>query len=215
MANETYAMPTDGPTMPEEGKFKIGVQSNMLFEKQMKRPKGEVESEQYFSLLSYAPSGWFCLDFRTGWGSIKFKPEGSDTINYNTAFAGGYGFRAKVIDGAKYIPDILWGFQHISVHPDPRKVNEVKHEICMDDWQVSVICAKKYSFFYPYAAVKYSKAVLTRITSPENERKRSGSVDRVGLAIGSDFSLGDHIVVSIEGRLFDEQALNANLSWRF
>jgi hypothetical protein len=215
MPTLSYAMPTDGPVLPSRGKWKIGAQANFLLEKQMKRPKGDVESEQYFSTLSYAPFDWLSLDFRLGAGNIKFKEYNADTISYNTAFAGGYGFRARLTEPDKYITDILYAFGHISIHPDPRTVNGLKNEIALDDWQMSLICAKRFNFLYPYAAIKYSKVTLNRITSQRRDRKRAGSVDRVGLALGADLILCENLVANIEGRFFDEEGMNITLSWRF
>ena len=210
-----YAMPTDGPILPQQGRWKIGTETNFLFEKQMKRPKGDLESEQYLTTLSYAPFSWFSFDFRLGCGNLKFEQKNADTINYNTSFAGGYGFRARLAEPDRYFIDVLYAFQHISVHPDARTVNGVKNEIFMDDWQTSLICAKRFSFLYPYAAIKYSKVTLSRITSQRKDRKRAGSVDRVGLAVGADFIFSQSLAANIEGRFFDEEGLNVGLSWRF
>ena len=90
-----------------------------------------------------------------------------------------------------------------------------KNEIFMDDWQVSLICAKRLHFLYPYLAVKYSKVTLARMTTQRKNRKRAGSVNRAGLAVGVDFTFGKNIIAGIEGRFFDEEGLNAVLSWRF
>ncbi|UCH12285.1 MAG: hypothetical protein JSW18_05585 [Candidatus Omnitrophota bacterium] len=215
ITSSIYAMPTDGPILPGKGKWEIGAETNLLFEKQMKRPKGDLESEQYFTTISYAPFSWLSLDFRLGCGNLKFEPKDTDSINYNTSFAGGYGFRGKLTEPDKYVIDILYAFQHISVHPDPRTVNGVKNEIFMDDWQTSLICAKRFNLLYPYMAIKYSKVTLSRVTSKRNDRKRAGSVDHVGLAVGTDFIFGDNLTVNIEGCFFDEEAMSAGLSWRF
>ncbi|MBN1405397.1 MAG: hypothetical protein JW946_02635 [Candidatus Omnitrophica bacterium] len=215
----SYAMPTDGVIFPRKGEWKLGAEVNFLLKKEMKRPKGKVRSRQYFSTLSFAPVSWFTLDFRLGCGDIEFAAFDADAINYNTAFAGGYGFRVKLTDSQRADTvlgaDIIWGFQHISVHPDPRHVNGVKNEICMDDWQTSLICARKFGWFYPYAAVKYSKVTLTRTTSQIDKRKMAGSVDRVGMAAGADFIFGENITAGIEGRFFDESAVNVDLSYKF
>jgi len=210
-----YAMPTDGVIFPEEGKWKIGTQTNLLFEKRMKRPKGDLESEQYFNMVSYAPFTWLSLDFRYGWGNVKFDPKDGESINYNTAFAGGYGFRARLMNQNKRPVDVIYSFQHISVHPDPRKVEEIKNEICLDDWQASFILSKRINFFNPYAGLKYSKVILTRITSDVKGRKTAGSVDHLGLAVGADFAFNSNLYLNVEGRFFDEQGLNVNLNWKF
>ena len=208
-------MPTDGPILPEKGKWKLGAETNFLFEKQMKRPKGDASSQQYFTTLSYAPVDWFSFDFRAGCGNVKFEQSGGDTINYNTAFAGGYGFRVRLTEQDKSFLDILYAFQHISIHPDPRKVNGIKNELCLDDWQTSLILAKRFKFLYPYTAIKYSKVTLNRITSETKGTKMAGSVDRIGFAMGMDFLFSENMTAGIEGRFFDEQGLSANVSWRF
>ncbi len=208
-------MPTSGAVLPDKGSWSQSAEVNFLFEKEMKRPKGEVESRQYFTTLSYAPSDWFCFDFRAGCGNLKFEEASSSAINYNTAFAGGYGFRSRLTQPDESFLDILWGFQHTSVHPDPRNVNNTKNEISMDDWQTSIICAKKIKFLYPYAAIKYSRVNLTRITNESKDRKVSGSINRVGLAVGTDFIINKYIDANIEGRFFDEKGLSVNLSWKF
>ncbi len=214
-AAKVYAMPTQGAVLPDKGSWAQGLEVNFLFEKEMKHPKGKVDSRQYFTMLSYAPSDWFCFDFRAGSGNLKFEENSNGTINYNTAFAGGYGFRARLTQANRSFMDILYGFQHISVHPDPRRVDGIKNEISMDDWQASVICAKKINFLYPYAAVKYSRVNLTRITSESKDRKISGSIDRVGFAAGIDFIINKYINANLEGRFFDEKGFSVNLSWRF
>lgn len=206
-----FAAPIYGPNMPDKGKWDAGSQINIVFERDMEEQNGELESEQYFLTLSYGFWEWFCFDGKIGAGNVRRENTGS--INYNTNFAGAYGLRAKVYDNdANGVRGIL-GFQHISVHPDPRNVEGIKHEVIWDDWQFSLLVSKDYKRITPYLGTRVSRVYCIRKINKERSRIRSS--DEWGVITGFDFLINDRTRFNLEGRFIDGLAMSTGVTCKF
>ena len=207
--------PCYGPNMPQKGKWDVGVQTNILLEREMEKKYeyGDVKSEQYFLTGSFGVTDWFSLDGKIGAGDVKHKPGVGDEINYDTNFAGAYGFRTRVFQSQNNNVNAILGFQHISVHPDDQTVNNEKNEIILDDWQLSALVSKRLNNFVPYFGTKVSR--LDLIHKIDGERKRKKCEDNFGLVIGSDIFIKEKLRLNLEGRFIDEEAITAGLVTEF
>jgi hypothetical protein len=214
IVEKSFAAPCYGTDMPSKGKWLKAFETNIVFKRKLDKSYGRVKSKQYFLDLSYGVSDWLVFDFKLGVGSFKHKPTSSYEIDYDTHFAGGYGFRIRVFDDPdKNLKGVL-GFQHISLHPPIKKINGDKNEAILDDWQISTLLSKDFRIFTPYLGAKLSRCDVIHKLNGDRKRRKS-SEPFVGLVAGTDIKLGKSLKLNIEGRAIDETALSSRLSFLF
>src|SRR3989338_7818868 len=153
-----YAAPCYGTKLPEKKKVFMGLESHSIFKRYLEDNFGKVRSTQYFLLVSYGVLDWLSIDLKGGAGDIKHHPVGSSEVDYSTSFAGGYGLRLKFID--KKMLKMVFGFQHISVHPKGKEVSGIKNRVILDDWQTSLLSSFDFKKFTPYLGVRWSRIDL-------------------------------------------------------
>jgi len=209
----TYAAPCYGTKLPLAKEAFWGVQAHTIFDRDLEDDAGSIRSAQYFLLLSYGVLDWFSIDLKGGAGNIKQHPIGSDEIDYNSNFAGGYGFRLKVYDKEKL--KMVFGFQHISVHPKSTHLGMVKHKAILDDWQYSLLISKDIFKCTPYLGARWSR--IDYIHWIENDRKRvmSDLTKGIGLIVGCDLPIAERVWFNIEGQFLDSEALAFSLNCNF
>ena len=152
---DSYAAPCYGTKLPTQGKFFAGFSNYSIFKRDLEDDFGKLRSVQNFFQLSYGVWDWLSLDLKGGAGNIKQHPADSFERDYSASFAGGYGFRAKFYDRNKI--KMVFGFQHISVHPRSIRVENNKNKAILDDWQVSLLASYDFVKFTPYLGTRWSK----------------------------------------------------------
>lgn len=207
------AVPIEGGNMPRVAFWKTGLQANTIFRVDMENPRGRISSTQYFLTGSLGITERICFDGKVGIGDITFDIKDSQKIEYPANFAGGYGGRVVIYDDKEGGLNCIMGFHHISVHPEYTKINNVKHEAIMDEWQASLMISKKILKLRPYAAGKFSKIYLIR--KVDDARKRIKPEDSWGLILGADFDLNGNARLNIESRFFDEDSLTIGFNYTF
>jgi len=207
-----YAAPCYGTKMPLQGDFFMGGQTNLIFERHLEDEYGEMRSTQHFLLLSYGVADWFVLDLKAGAGNIKQHPIGSDELDYPSSFAGGYGFRIKLYEDEKF--KVVYGFQHISVHPRSIRIGGLKNTAVLDDWQTSLLVSYDFDKFNPYLGLKASRTDYIHWIEEDRKRKMSDLTEVPGLVVGCDFHLNQTTWLNFEGQFFDieEFAFSINIA---
>ncbi len=215
-AVESSAAPSNGTRFPLKHKVELGYEYNMMFERQMDRQYGDLSSQNHFYTVSFGVFDWLSLDGKIGIGDVTQKnSDHLPRLEYNTGFAGGYGLRLRVFEYKRYGIRAIAGFQHISVHPQDRSIDDDKYESFLDDWQVSGLVAKDFKFLTLYAGLKGSDCEIVYKLN-KHDKKRRFSEYHIGLASGAEIYLFDNKArFSIEGRFFDETALSASASYLF
>lgn len=208
-----YPAPCYGPHMPKEKSFVIGIQNHNILKRYLEDEFGKLRSLQNFVLLSYGIKDWICLDLKGGAGYIKQHPPTKDELDYSTGFAGGYGFRLKLYNQNK--KKIIFGFQHISVHPKKNSSNDQKNEAILDDWQASLIFSYDLLKFIPYIGTKYSRLDYIHKWDGQRKRKNSDLTKSLGLVLGLDFNIDKKSWVNLEAQLFDVEALSFSINFSF
>lgn len=211
-ASICMAAPTYGPDMPKKKQVDLGYQINYIFDRDMRGSNKDTKSMQNYLNVTFALTDWFCMDGKLGIGDLSYKSAERGYINFNTNFAGGYGFRVKCFElknGLKCVS----GFHHISIHPDTRRVDETKYRMIYNDWEISSIISKEFSRFNPYLGMKGGYFYLTRKINKDARKVHSNNY--VGMVVGTDIRLNETKRVNIEGRFFDENAVSAGFMARF
>ncbi|MFH1753002.1 MAG: hypothetical protein ABH875_02355 [Candidatus Omnitrophota bacterium] len=210
----TFAIPSFGTLMPERGRWQAGGRTDQIFKRDV-RDYGDEKAGAYHYVISYGLSKWFSFDGMIGLGTVGAEFNDTGNLNYPSNFSGGYGWRAKLYRNDKHLIDWVWGFQHMSTHPDARRqVKGRKYEIIWDEWQLSTTVSKKISRLTPYCGMKYSFIYLINKVDGDRHRRLSHG-SPIGLIVGADMRVSDYLYLNAEGRFFDETALNAGFTLRY
>lgn len=208
--------PCYGPLMPGKNQWFWGFEVNTLLRRGLERNNGKFRSSQFFLTGSWGLTDWFSLDGKVGYGYIKYNPPGMEEIDYDGDFAGGYGFRIKILEGFNNKFKINAGFQHISVHPRHQHIRGLKRKVVFDDWQIS--CLLSYVFFekfIPYLGVKISRGDLIEWLDGDRTRRKSENSELFGLFLGGDFYLSSECWLNLEARFFDEKGASLGITYAF
>lgn len=208
-----YGAPCYSTNMPEKNKAQLGLQSYTVFKRYLEKGEGKLRSSQEFLLLSYGVFDWLSIDLKGGAGNIKQHPVGGDELVYPTYLGGGYGFRLRIFEEKN--TKVVFGFQHISVHPKTIYVGEVKHKAVLDDWQLSLRASHCFRKITPYLGTRWSRLDYIHWQDGERNRVKSASNKSVGLITGMDFALTEKLWLNLEGQFFDSEALAVSLNYNF
>lgn len=207
------AAPCYGTRMPEKNTLFCGLQTHAIINRYLEGQQGKLRSTQHFLLLSYGVFDWFSIDLKGGAGNIKQHPLGSDEVDYSSSFNGGYGFRLKLYDKEK--TKVVFGFQHISVHPRKTHLNGTKHTAVLDDWQVSILVSHKILKLTPYLGTKWSRVDYIHWIEEDRKRIMSDLTKDIGMVLGLDFDINEKIWLNLEGQFFDSEAVALSINFSF
>jgi hypothetical protein len=207
------AAPCYGTDMPDKYKSIIGLQEDVMDRKPLKADYGQLDSRQHFFLWTYAFTDWFCFDGKIGMGDVKHYSPYQDNLYYKKGFSGGYGFRIKVYDEGKN--RLVFGFQHISVHPFEVKIDDVRHKAILDDWQFSFLASHDFSMITPYAGIKAERADYIRWIGKAGARNRGDMDKSLSLVTGADFPINKKVSLNLEGQFFNGKSGSAAVKYKF
>ena len=212
---KVFSAPCYGSKMPQKKHIFTGFQTHNIIKRKLEKDYGKLRSLQHFFLLSYGVTDWFSIDLKIGEGYIKEHPAGADEIDYPSSFAGGYGFRIKLLDNKDNDVRAVFGFQHISVHPYTVHVNEVKHQAVLDDWQASLLVSKKIKSFTPYMGVKFSRVDYIHWINENRKRDMSDLTKTLDLVTGFDIPFFMESWLNIEAQFLGGKAGSFAIMYSF
>lgn len=213
LTSYSFAAPCYGTRMPCKNKFFAGTQIRSIFKRYLEDSYGKLRSTQEFLLVSYGVFDWLSIDLKGGAGYIKQHPQGSDEIDYPSSFAGGYGFRLKFYD--ENDAKMVFGFQHISVHPHSVHLGAVKHKAILDDWQVSLLISRELFKVTPYLGTRWSRVDYIHWTGDDRKRVMSDLTKSIGFIFGLDVPVTERIWINLESQLFDGEAASFSVNYKF
>lgn len=212
---ELNAAPSNGTNFPKRNNIESGYEFNAMFERPLRASFGNIKNYDNFYTLTWGVYDWLAVDGKVGFGDAANYGGKLPRLEYNTGFAGGYGFRIRAYKNEKWGVRAIIGAQHISVHPQSRNIDNDKYDAILDDWQVSGIIAKDFKPLTLYAGMKGSDCALIYKLNG-HDRKRVSSKYHIGLIVGTDLYFFDKKArVNVEGRFFDETALSTSVAWSF
>ena len=211
---KTYAAPTDGTNIPYKDKYITGYQNNAIFKHDLADSYGNVRSLQNYYTLSYGVYDWLTLDGKIGFGNVREKGGVHPKVVHNYGFAGGYGFRLRVMDDAANKVRVVTGFQHTSTHPANRNLNGDKRMAIYEDWQLSLVSSKDVGILTPFAGAKVSYGNLIQKTN-DIDRKNRPPRYYAGAVIGCSIKLTKNTFMSVEGHFIDETSLSSGIYYIF
>jgi len=208
-----YAAPCYGTKMPEKKHMFSGVENYTIFKRYLEDEFGKVRSSQNFLVLSYGIYNWLSLDLKGGAGYIKQHPAGSDEIDYPSSFAGGYGFRLRLYEDKK--SKLVFGFQHISVHPHTVHLGDTKNEAVLDDWQFSLLASRNFHKFTPYLGARWSRVDYIHWVGDDRKRRMSDLTKSIGAILGVDLAVSKKVWLNLEAQFFDSEAIAAGINYQW
>lgn len=209
-----YAAPCYGTHMPSAGKWNVGAQTHIMDYRKLKKDYGKVASSQYFYQMSWGVFDRFCLDGKIGVGDVTYNAPDTEKTTYPTNFAGGYGFRVKLYDNDVQKIDAVCGFQHISIHPGTKKINDTTNYAILDDWQGSALISKGFGAFTPYIGSRLTRVDLIHKVKGGDRKRKKSDVD-FGAVVGADFNFTESSSINIEGRFIEETSFNIGITHNF
>ena len=213
LSSVAQAAPCYGTKMPGKKDIFAGLQTHSIFKRYLKDELGKLRSLQHFLLLSYGVYDWLSIDLKGGAGYIKQHPMGSDEIDYPSYLAGGYGFRLKLYDAKK--TKMVFGFQHISVHPKSIYLADVKHKAVLDDWQFSCLASYDFKKITPYLGIRWSRVDYIHWINGDRKLWQSDLSKSTGLILGFDLPVSSRFWFNMEGQLFDSKAVALSANYSF
>lgn len=207
------AAPIYGPKMPEKQQFFVGGQTHWVVRRDLEKEYGKMRSLQHFLLITYGVTDWLSIDLKGGAGNIKQNPTGSNEIDYPTALGGGYGFRLRVYEGDR--SKVVFGFQHISIHPETIKVATTKHKSVLDDWQFSLLASYAFSRATPYVGTRWSRMDRIHWVNGNRKRERSDLTKSVGVIAGVDIPVTERVWMNVEGSVLDSKSIAFSINMAF
>ena len=215
MSSDAFAAPAYGTHMPEKKHWTCGLEGSFIIDRNLDNDEGGTDSNRYFFTCSYGIFSWLSFDGKIGAGDVDWnRTMGSNDMNYSTNFAGAYGFRIKGFENERFGIKSVAGFQHISVHPDPKNQDGNKNESIIDEWQGSALISKDIGDFVPYLGGRYVTVDFIRRTN-EVDRKRIKSERNFGLIIGLDYWLNERTKINLEGALLDGEEVAVGFTCDF
>ncbi|MBU1125033.1 MAG: hypothetical protein KKC84_03330 [Candidatus Omnitrophica bacterium] len=209
----SFAAPCYGTRLPEKNKFVAGTQTYSILSRYLEQEKGKIRSTQHFVLVSYGVFDWFAIDLKGGAGNIKQHPAGSDEVDYASNFAGGYGYRIQLYDRQPL--KMVFGFQHISVHPQSTHLGDDKHRAILDDWQYSLLASYDTGMCTPYLGTRWSRVDYIHWTLDKRKRVMSDLTKSIGLVAGIDILCGNKLWINFEGQFIDSESVALSLNYSF
>lgn len=207
------AAPCYGTKMPQQKQISSGFQTYSISKRHLENEQGKIRSTQHFFLLSFGVYDWLSIDLKGGAGNIKQRPQTSSEVDYTSNFAGGYGFRLKFFDSSK--TKMVFGFQHISVHPKTTHLGDVKNRAVLDDWQVSLLASYDFNKFTPYLGTRWSRVDYIHWIGADRKRVMSDRTKGIGIILGIDSYLTDKMWINLELQLVDANAFALSLNFKF
>lgn len=209
----SYAAPCYGTKMPKKTEVFVGAQSYFIFKRHLAGDNGKLRSTQHLFLLSYGVYDWLSLDLKGAAGSIKQHPQGSDELDYPTYVGGGYGFRTRLFEEKN--TKIVFGFQHISIHPKSINAGPDKHKGVLDDWQFSTLASYRFKKMSPYIGTRWSRSDYIHWVNGTRKRVKSDTDKSIGLVTGLDFYMSECMWLNVEGQFLDGEAASVSLNYSF
>lgn len=213
ISSSGYAAPCYGTRMPEAKHFFVGLQTYSVFNRHLEDGYGKITSLQNFFLISYGVFDWLSIDAKGGGGNINQDPQIGADLKYPAFVGGGYGFRARLYNKNK--TKIVFGFQHISIHPKTISVNGSKNKSVLDNWQFSLLVSREFSHITPYLGASWSRMDNIHWLNTVRKLEQSDSGKSAGLVIGADIPLNKKLWFNLEGRFFDETSLAGSINFAF
>jgi len=212
----SLAASSNGTRFPAQGRIEAGYEYLNMFRRPLGRSYGVLKTRDHFFTLSVGVFDWLSVDGKIGMGD-QTATGGAHLpkLEFNDGFAGGYGLRIKVFEHEPSRLKLIFGAQHISVHPCDRSINGDKYETFLDDWQVSGVASSRFKALNPYVGMKLSDCEFVYKIN-KHDKKRRYSKYHLGFIVGTDlFFFEDRIRINLEGRFFDETALSTGIAYLF
>ena len=110
---------------------------------------------------------------------------------------------------------MVFGFQHISVHPKSVDLGEIKNKAILDDWQTSLLVSYEIKKFSPYLGTRWSRVDYIHTVNGERKRRMSDFTKSVGFIYGINIPFTEKIWLNLEGQAFDSDAFAGSINYSF
>ena len=110
---------------------------------------------------------------------------------------------------------MIFGFQHISIHPYTVSVGASKNKAVLDDWQFSFLVSHDIFNITPYVGTRWSWMNQIHWVDTVRKLQKSDLGQGVGLIVGVDIPLSKKTWFNVEGQFFDATAVSGSINFAF
>ncbi len=217
-----------------KGKLGIGVEQDIVFNRDMKYAKGtegldcqnlKIDSmSRTMTKISYGLLDNLDIYAKLGVANTKAKGKANDSfsgeegiynVKANNAFAWGLGAKATY----EFDYDWLLGVdaQYLrhkhNGHVTFADSDSWKADYTFQEWQITPYIAKKIGKFLPYAGIGYSNLAMKH--KDEDGKVKFKAKKNWGASVGTSYQLTENSSLSIEGRFVDQTAVNLACNYKF
>ena len=150
----------------------------------------------------------------------------SDKIGVQPAFAWGFGVKGSYPVANNWL--VGCDLQYFRSNHDAKEteyltsgggsVSTTYKSTLVQEWQVAPFIAYKIGSFVPYLGARYSDARIN-LKSPADagwtDNNKYAAKYNAGVFLGTDYKIGNHWKLNLEGRFVDETAFSAGATYRF
>jgi hypothetical protein len=234
----SYATSIGGAETQGKGKLAVGLDQEFIFDRDMKSAGlpyvAEVKDAKIDKLnrtmlkTSYGVFDNLDVYIRLGVATngkgedkeyVSGVYDGMDSYKYKNAFAYGFGLKGThpLKDGWLIGMDLQY-LRHKNSSTETwtdaaGNADTTSGRATIQEWQVAPYAAKKLGNFIPYLGCKYSD-LRVNYKEPDFWEKYKAD-DNVGVFVGTDYKIGNHWKVNLEGRFVDETAMSFGATYKF
>lgn len=209
-------------TSGEESQFITRLQADFVFDRDGADSGESIESQSYAAQIGYEVSKQFTPYVLLGAFEGEYDYSGVVAIESDMNFMWGAGISGVLWTSEGGI-EIGYDAKYRQAELDIDSVTILGSGITVPDssvdyadWQAAVLVSKNFNGIRPYAGVKYSDYELDNLTLAGTAIDGSSEADdNLGVVAGLSIDIVDSLSADVEGRLLDEEALTASLTWRF
>jgi len=238
----SYAASIGGTETQGQGKLAIGLDQEILFDRDMKvksmEPNSGAENNvnidnEYRTVVKASYGVLDNLDIYVKLGTADFEtknnwsdPADTGTIKNKTKNAFAYGMGIKGTYSLKNDWLIGADLQYLTHknkykgslinETSPASSEDFSGKMNVQEWQAAPYIAKKIENFVPYIGVKYSDLrIEDKFTlSVGDIKSKMKASDNVGVFLGTDYKLGKNWKLNMEGRFIDETAMSFGATYK-
>ena len=110
---------------------------------------------------------------------------------------------------------MVFGFEHISIHPHTVSIGASKHKAVLDDWQFSFLTSYDLGVITPYLGTRWSWMNQIHWTDTVRKLEKSDLGRSTGLIVGTDIPLTQRVWLNVEGQFLDATAVAGSINLSF
>ena len=224
-ATLAYAEQMGGPSGPANGEWRLGGEAVLRTDMDADLTvdgifvPGEVLTDTFYGVLEYGITDRLSIRGKGGVSRLEFLPgpmPGRANFEYGPAWAAGIQYR--ICAPRRHGTSLAIRGQFARSAPDDFVTGMGSlTDLNIEEWNAALVAGATGSRARPYIGAVYSDLQADFVDTGLQPVGRGvlEKRDHLGAIVGLDADLGDHLLLNLEARAFDEQGITGGLHWRW